>query len=99
MFPKGGIQLSEMNSKHIEQVVRDALPHDMVVLRMWMTYKLGDPPTFSELLHEVREEDDMTQDCIVISFDVISCHSSCCCTHRSQQWHGAAEERTEWIEN
>uniref|UniRef100_A0A3B4XG64 CCHC-type domain-containing protein n=1 Tax=Seriola lalandi dorsalis TaxID=1841481 RepID=A0A3B4XG64_SERLL len=58
---KGGVKLSEMNQLRIEQVVRGALPQDMIALRIRMTHKLRDPPTFTELLKEVREEEDMLQ--------------------------------------
>lgn len=61
VFRKGGVQLAEMNKLRIEQVVRGALPHDMVALRIRMTHKLRDPPTFNDLLKEVREEEDMLQ--------------------------------------
>lgn len=37
VFCKVGIELSEMNSKCIEQVVRGALSHDMAELCIWMT--------------------------------------------------------------
>lgn len=61
VFRKGGVVLSEMNRLRIEQVVRGALQQDMIALRIRMTHKLRDPPTFSELLKEVREEEDMLQ--------------------------------------
>lgn len=61
VFRKGGVQLSEMNQLRIEQIVRGALQHDMVALRIRMTHKLRDPPTFNDLLKEVREEEDMLQ--------------------------------------
>uniref|UniRef100_A0A8C6PVS0 CCHC-type domain-containing protein n=1 Tax=Nothobranchius furzeri TaxID=105023 RepID=A0A8C6PVS0_NOTFU len=38
-----------------------ALPQDMVALHIRMTHKLREPLTFSELLKEVREEEDMLQ--------------------------------------
>ena len=61
VFRKGGVELSEMNQLRIEQIVRGALPQDMIALRIRMTHKLRDPPTFNELLKEVREEEDMLQ--------------------------------------
>lgn len=61
VFRKGGVELSDMNRLRIEQVVRGALQQDMIALRICMTHKLRDPPTFSELLKEVREEEDMLQ--------------------------------------
>lgn len=62
VYRKGGIELSEMNRTRIGQIVRGASSHDMVALRIRMTYKLREPPTFTELLQEVREEEDMIQD-------------------------------------
>lgn len=61
VFRKGGLQLSDMNRLRTEQVVRGALPHDMIAMRIRMTHKLREPPSFSELLKEVREEEDMLQ--------------------------------------
>uniref|UniRef100_A0A674DHB6 CCHC-type domain-containing protein n=1 Tax=Salmo trutta TaxID=8032 RepID=A0A674DHB6_SALTR len=61
VYRKGGIELSEMNRTRIGQIVRGASSHDMVALRIRMTYKLREPPTFTELMQEVREE-DMIQD-------------------------------------
>ncbi|KAI7793442.1 putative paraneoplastic antigen Ma1-like protein, partial [Triplophysa rosa] len=61
VFRKGGVPLAEMNKLRIEQIVRGALPHDMVALRIRMTHKLREPPTFNDLLKEVREEEDMLQ--------------------------------------
>lgn len=61
VFRKGGVGQPEMNQLRIEQVVRGALPHDMTALRIRMTHKLRAPPTFYELLKEVREEEDMLQ--------------------------------------
>lgn len=61
VFRKGGVHLSDMHRLRNEQVVRGALPQDMIALRIRMTHKLREPPTFSELLKEVREEEDMLQ--------------------------------------
>ncbi|XP_051513120.1 paraneoplastic antigen Ma2-like [Myxocyprinus asiaticus] len=56
---KRGIDLSEMNQFRMQQIIRGALPSDMVALRLRMTHKLCDPPSFNELLKEVREEENM----------------------------------------
>lgn len=61
VFRKGGVTLSDMDRLRMEQVVRGALPQDMIALRLRMTHKLREPPSFSELLREVREEEDMLQ--------------------------------------
>lgn len=61
IFRKGGVLLADMNRLRIEQVVRGALPHDMIAMRIRMTHKLRPPPSFNELLKEVREEEDMLQ--------------------------------------
>ncbi|XP_065110556.1 paraneoplastic antigen Ma1 homolog [Paramisgurnus dabryanus] len=57
IFLKKGIKVEELNQKRMEQVVKGALTTDMVALRLRMTHKLRDPPSFSELLREVREEE------------------------------------------
>uniref|UniRef100_A0A8C6WRF4 Paraneoplastic antigen Ma-like C-terminal domain-containing protein n=1 Tax=Neogobius melanostomus TaxID=47308 RepID=A0A8C6WRF4_9GOBI len=61
IFRKGGVQLADMDRLRIEQVVRGALPQDMMAMRIRMTHKLRPPPSFNELLREVREEEDMLQ--------------------------------------
>ncbi|CAL9704269.1 unnamed protein product [Knipowitschia caucasica] len=61
IFRKGGVQLADMDRLRIEQVVRGALPHDMMAMRIRMTHKLRPAPSFNELLKEVREEEDMLQ--------------------------------------
>lgn len=61
-----------MNRKHIEQNARGALSHSMVALRIRMTFKLCEPPAFSERLSEVREEEDIIQDWNVFTSVVMS---------------------------
>lgn len=61
IFRKEGVALSDMNRLRIEQVVRGALQQDMIALRLRMTHKLREPPSFNELLKEVREEEDLLQ--------------------------------------
>lgn len=56
---KKGIEYSDMNRLRIQQIIRGALPNDMVALRLRMTHKLREPPSFAELLKEVREEENM----------------------------------------
>uniref|UniRef100_A0A672GLY3 CCHC-type domain-containing protein n=1 Tax=Salarias fasciatus TaxID=181472 RepID=A0A672GLY3_SALFA len=59
IFRKGGLQLADMNRLRIEQVVRGASPDDMIAMRIRMTHKLRPPPSFSDLLKDVREEEDI----------------------------------------
>ena len=59
IYRKGGIQVTDINHTRIEQVARGSLPHDLVALRILMTYKLKPPPSFTELLRDVREEEEM----------------------------------------
>ncbi|XP_060731089.1 paraneoplastic antigen Ma1 homolog [Tachysurus vachellii] len=56
---KRGINLSEMNQLRMQQIIRGALPTDMVALRFRMTHKLCNPLSFTDLLKEVREEENM----------------------------------------
>lgn len=56
---KGGIDVTDMNRARIEQIARGALTHDVAALRIRMTYKLKPPPSFTELLRDVREEEGM----------------------------------------
>lgn len=56
---KKGIERSDMNRLRIQQIIRGALPNDMIALRLRMTHKLRDPISFAELLKEVREEENM----------------------------------------
>ncbi|XP_063050058.1 paraneoplastic antigen Ma1-like [Engraulis encrasicolus] len=57
VFRKGGILLREMDGTRIEQVARGALPNDLVALRIMLVYKFKPPPSFTELLREVRAEE------------------------------------------
>lgn len=56
---KGEIEVVDMNRARIEQVASGALSHDLATLLIRMTYKLKAPPSFTELLREVREEEEM----------------------------------------
>ncbi|KAF4086823.1 hypothetical protein AMELA_G00088740 [Ameiurus melas] len=47
-----------MNRVRMEQLVKGALTHDMIVLRIRMSHTLENPPTFSQLMREVREEEN-----------------------------------------
>lgn len=59
VFRKGGISLADMDKTRIEQVTRGSLPHDLVALRVKLTYKFQSAPTFTDLLRDVREEEAM----------------------------------------
>ncbi|XP_028826901.1 paraneoplastic antigen Ma1 homolog [Denticeps clupeoides] len=74
---KGGLHVADMDKTRIEQVVRGSLVHDLVALRVRMTYKLKPAPTFTELLRDVREEEDLIMErpgakCIAASTTVAS---------------------------
>ncbi|XP_062381732.1 paraneoplastic antigen Ma1-like [Sardina pilchardus] len=56
---KGGVSLTDLDKTRIEQVARGALSHDLVALRIRLTYKLRSAPSFTELLCDVREEEAM----------------------------------------
>lgn len=58
MLVKGGVVATDLNRMRMEQVVKGACTTDMVALRLRMTHTLRDPPSFSQLLREVREEED-----------------------------------------
>ena len=55
---KGGITTDDMNRARIEQLVKGALPHDMVALRIRLSHTLDKPPSFSQLMRDVREEEN-----------------------------------------
>lgn len=50
---KGGIQAADMNQAWMKQLVKGAFTHDMVIR---MSHTLDNPPSFSQLMREVREE-------------------------------------------
>lgn len=54
---KGGIDTVGVNRARMEQLFKGALPSDMVALRVRVTHTLQDPPSFSQLMREVREEE------------------------------------------
>lgn len=55
---KSGIESAGMNRARMEQLVKGALTTDMVALRVRMTHTLQNPPSFSQLMREVREEEN-----------------------------------------
>lgn len=59
MLRKRGIEFPAMNRLRMQQIVRGALSSDLVAMRLRMTHKLCAPPSFNELMKEVREEESM----------------------------------------
>lgn len=59
MLRKKGIEYSSLNQLRMQQIVRGALSSDLVAMRLRMTHKLCAPPSFNELMKEVREEENM----------------------------------------
>jgi len=57
---KGGIDVIDMNQARIDQVVRGSLPHHLVALRIRLTYKLKPLSSFTDLLWDVREEEEIS---------------------------------------
>lgn len=55
---KGGIAAEGMNKARMEQLIKGALPNDMVALRVRISHTLAAPPSFSTLMKEVREEEN-----------------------------------------
>lgn len=55
---KGGIRAEDMDRARIEQLVKGALTHDMVALRIRLSHTLATPPSFSQLMRDVREEEN-----------------------------------------
>nr|XP_023661390.1 paraneoplastic antigen Ma1 homolog [Paramormyrops kingsleyae] len=54
---KGGIDAVGINRARMEQLIKGALTNDMVALRIRMTHTLQSPPSFSQLMKEIREEE------------------------------------------
>lgn len=52
---KGGIQAADMNQAWMKQLFKGAFTHDMVIR---MSHTLDNPPSFSQLMREVREEEN-----------------------------------------
>lgn len=55
---KDGIEAPVMNKARMEQLIKGALANDMVALRIRMSHTLQDPLSFSQLMKEVREEEN-----------------------------------------
>lgn len=98
---KGGIAVADMNQTRIEQTVRGALTHDIAALRIRMTYKLKPPPSFTELLREVREEEGMALERERVK--TVMCSSVKCAGCARHQWSAppvpVATERDPAIES
>lgn len=58
IFLKGCVKVEDLNRRRMEQIIKGALTTDMVAMRLRVTYSLRDPPNFSDLLREVREEEN-----------------------------------------
>ncbi|XP_076122806.1 paraneoplastic antigen Ma1 homolog [Alosa pseudoharengus] len=54
---RGGIDAAGLNHARREQLFKGALTDDVVALRMRVMYTLRDPPSFSQLMRAVREEE------------------------------------------
>lgn len=54
---KGGIDVAGINKARMEQLIKGALTNDMVALRIRMTHTLQNPPSFTQLMKEIREEE------------------------------------------
>ncbi|XP_043082986.1 paraneoplastic antigen Ma1 homolog [Puntigrus tetrazona] len=54
---KGGIDAVSINKARMEQLIKGALTNDMVALRIRMTHTLQSPPSFPQLMKEIREEE------------------------------------------
>ncbi len=59
MLRKKGLEYSALNHLRMQQIVRGGLSSDLVAMRLRMTHKLCAPPSFNELMKEVREEENM----------------------------------------
>lgn len=55
---KEGIAAEAMNRARMEQLIKGALTNYMVALRVRLSHTLQNPPSFSKLLKEVREEEN-----------------------------------------
>lgn len=55
---KEGITAEGMNRARLEQLVKGALTQDMVALRVRLSHTLDKPPSFSQLMRDVREEEN-----------------------------------------
>ncbi|XP_016409821.1 paraneoplastic antigen Ma1 homolog [Sinocyclocheilus rhinocerous] len=58
IFLKGCVQVEDLNRRRMEQIIKGALTTDIVAMRLRVTYSLRDPQNFSDLLREVREEEN-----------------------------------------
>ncbi|KAI4871331.1 hypothetical protein NFI96_009730, partial [Prochilodus magdalenae] len=58
---KGGIEPADLDKVRMDQLVKGAQTGDMVALRLRLTHALREPPSFSQLLREVREEEEWIQ--------------------------------------
>ncbi|XP_056146465.1 paraneoplastic antigen Ma1 homolog [Lampris incognitus] len=54
---RGGIGPADLNHACMEQLFKGALTTDLVALRVRMMHTLQDPPTFSQLMREIQEEE------------------------------------------
>ncbi|XP_047674107.1 paraneoplastic antigen Ma3-like [Tachysurus fulvidraco] len=54
---RGGVDATGLDQARLEQLFKGALTNNLVALRVRMMHTLRDPPSFSQLMREVREEE------------------------------------------
>ncbi|KAK0133373.1 Paraneoplastic antigen Ma1 [Merluccius polli] len=54
---RGGMEPASLNHARLEQFFKGVLTTDLVALRVRMMHSLHNPPTFSQLMREIREEE------------------------------------------
>ncbi|CAL9698069.1 unnamed protein product [Knipowitschia caucasica] len=55
---KGGLQVGEAHKARLEQLIKGATESDMMLLKLNLREKRGNPPLFLDLLKEIREEEE-----------------------------------------
>lgn len=55
---RGGLRTSQRDSARVEQLLRGAIESDLMLLQLRLRERKNNPPSFLELLKEIRQEED-----------------------------------------
>lgn len=58
VLQKGGLTVSEANKARLEQLIKGATESDLMILQLNLRDRRSDPPSFLNLLKEIREEEE-----------------------------------------
>ncbi|CAM2116498.1 unnamed protein product [Caretta caretta] len=77
---KKGILATNMDQVRMEQVLKDACPGTLIALKLQLSDPLQNPPSFSSLMWDIREEEDQLAPQELVAYLWLLYHSHFCCS-------------------